>query len=168
MGLLLPLHWQTVAVLLGVVASGATAVVGSVDDCAAAFVLADRLDEADGVDEVLALSGHPLGAPCGPLPALVQDYAREVPGHGDHFGGPRPLPRVEPTVDTVAGLGPDDRLLTVLDPGGPDGLAALLGALRAGAGLVLVRGDADLPALAAAERVTACAGVDLAGLPRLV
>lgn len=167
-GLLLPLHWQTVAVLLGVVATGATAVVGSVEGCEAAFVHVDRLGEAADVDEVLALSGHPLGAPCGPLPALVQDYAREVPGHGDHFGGPRPRPRVEPEVDPLGGLAAGDRLLTVLGPGTAEGLAALLGALRAGAGLVLVRGDADLPSVAAAERVTATAGVDLDGHRRLV
>ena len=171
-GLLLPLHWQSVALLLAVAATGATAVVGSAQGCDAAFVLASRLDEADGVDEVLALSGHPLGAPCGPLPALVQDYAREVPGHGDHFGGPRPhAPRVEPPTTALTGalpgLGAADRLLTVLPPEDPAGLTALLAALRAGAGLVLAVGDLDLAAVAAAERVTATAGADLPGLPRV-
>ena len=167
-GLLLPLHWQTVALLLATTATGATAVVGSAQDCDAAFVLVSRLDESDGVDEVLALSGHPLGAPCGPLPALVQDYAREVPGHGDHFGGPRPrTPRVEPAAAPLAGLAATDRVLTVLPPEDPAGLAALLAALHAGAGLVLAVGDLDLAAVAAAERVTATAGADLVGLPRI-
>jgi uncharacterized protein (TIGR03089 family) len=168
-GLLLPLHWQTVALLLAVVATDATAVVGSVEGCEAAFVAVSRLDEAAGVDEVLALSGAPLGGPCGPLPALVQDYAREVPAYGDRFTGPRPAePRVEPPTVPLTGLGPADRLLTTLGPEQPGGLAALLGALRAGAGLVLAVGAVDLPAVAAAERVTAVAGADDGALPRLL
>ena len=170
-GLLLPLHWQTVALLLAVGATGATAVIGSTRDCDAAFVLASRLGETDGVDEVLALSGHPLGVPCGPLPPFVQDYAREVPAYGDHFGGPRPQPlRLEPVPPPAADLAfPElaatDRLLTVLPLEHPGGLAALLAALRTGTGLVLVVGDLDLAAVAAAERVTVTAGAALPGLP---
>jgi hypothetical protein len=128
----------------------------------------DRLDLAGDVEDVLALSMHPLGAPCGPLPPLVQDYAREVPSHGDHFGGPRPSAvHIEPEPVPVPGLGPADRLLTVLAPEEPSGLAVLVAALRAGAGLVLAVGAVDLSAVAAAERVTAVAGADAAGLPRV-
>lgn len=167
-GLLLPLHWQTVALLLAAVATGATAVVGSAAGCDVAFATPDRLAEAGDADEVLALSGHPLGAPCGPLPGLVQDYAREVPSYGDHYGGPRPRSAaVEPAVAPLEGVGPADRVLTVLPPDDDGGLAVLLAALRAGAGLVLVTGEVDLERVAASERVTLGAGADLAGLPRL-
>ncbi|MCW2778182.1 MAG: AMP-dependent synthetase and ligase [Frankiales bacterium] len=149
-------------------ATGATAVVGSAEDCDAAFVLAGREDEAAGADDVLALSGHPLGAPCGSLPPMVQDYAREVPSYGDHFGGPRPGPaRWEPAPGPLPTLGAGDRLLTVLGPEDPGGLAALLGALTAGAGLVLCTGEVDLAGVAAAERVTATAGTSLDGLPQI-
>jgi hypothetical protein len=41
-------------------------------------------------------------------------------------------------------VGPSDRVLTARDPRTADGLAVLLGALRAGAAVVLLReGDAD-------------------------
>ncbi|MCW2607282.1 MAG: AMP-dependent synthetase and ligase [Frankiales bacterium] len=167
-GLLLPLHWQTVALLLAAVATGATAVVGSAEGCEVVFATPDRLDEAADADEVLALSGHPLGAPCGPLPGLVQDYAREVPSHGDHYGGPRPTaPRVEPGAPPLGGVVSADRVLTVLPPDDADGLAVLLAALRAGAGLVLATGDVDLPRVAVSERVTLTAGVALPGIARL-
>ena len=175
-GLLLPLHWQTVSLLLAGVATGATVVLATEPDglagCDAAFVLAEHSAAAldAGVDEVLALSGHPLGAASGTLPAMVQDYAREVPAYADHFGGPRPGPAtvlvggVPPAA--LDGVGPDDRVLTALDPADPAGAAVLLAALAAGAGLVLLRaGDAE--AVARAERVTHCAGRFVPGLTRL-
>ncbi len=173
-GLLLPLHWQSVALLLAVVATGATAVVAAsaeeLEGCEAAFVLAPHAAAAldAGVDEVLALSGHPLGAPAGPLPAMVQDYAREVPSYGDHFSGPAPGP-----AQVVLGAAPfavpapqpgaqPGRLLTVLPLTDPAGLAAVLAALGAGGSLVLAAGEGlDLAAVARTERVTAAAGTDL-------
>ena len=173
-GLLLPLHWQTVALLLGAAATGAHVLLTDRPDalagCAAAFVLAPHAQAAldAGVDDVLAVSGHPLGAPAGPLPPLVQDFGREVPAYGDTFAGPAPAgPRLEPEPAPVPVEG-GERLLTVLPPHTPDGLGVLVGALRAGAGLVLCAGAnaLDLPAVAAAERVTGTAGVDLPGLPR--
>lgn len=172
-GLLLPLHWQTVALLLAGVATGATVVLADSPDalagCAAAFVLAEHAEAAldAGVDDVLALSGHPLGAPAPGLPGLVLDYAREVPSYADHFGGPRPTGwRVEAggaPVQPLTGLAASDRLLTSLAPADPVGAAALLGALRAGAGLVLLR-SGDPVAVAGAERVTCTAGVAVPGL----
>lgn len=174
-GLLLPLHWQTVSLLLAGVASGATVVLAAepaeLVGCGAAFV---RVEDAEatldaGVEDVLALSGHPLGAPAGPLPPTVLDFAREVPMYADHYAGPRPpVARVEvggrPAV-ALTGLERHDRLLTTLDPADPAGAGALLGALAAGAGLVLLRAG-DPSAVAAAERVTATAGTDVAGLSR--
>jgi uncharacterized protein (TIGR03089 family) len=175
-GLLLPLHWQTVALLLAGVATGAAVVLAADPEglagCDAAFVLtADVAAALDaGIADVLALSGHPLGAPAGPLPGLALDYGREVPSYGDHFSGPGPaVARIAvagvPVVPT-SGLSPGDRVLTTLDPADPDGAGVLLAALAAGAGLVLLRkGDAD--AVAAAERVTVTAGTAVTGLTRV-
>jgi uncharacterized protein (TIGR03089 family) len=164
-GLLMGLHWQAVCFLLGAAASGATVAVSSSPEglagCEVAFVDAERAEAAldAGVDEVIASSGHPLGARLAVVPPLVLDAAVEVPGHGDHFGGPyATAPAIEldgvPFTPSDLGLGPTDRVLTTLDPATPDGLGVLLSALRAGASLVLVRGDVDLGAVAAAERVT--------------
>lgn len=172
-GLLLPLHWQTVALLLAGVTTGATVVMASAPEqlagVDAAFVLAAHAEAAldAGVADVLALSGHPLGAPATGLPGLVLDYAREVPSYADHFGGPRPTGwAVEAggaPVQPLTGLSAGDRVLTTLDPADPVGAGVLLGALRAGAGLVLLR-SGDAAAVAAAERVTCTAGVTVPGL----
>ena len=174
-GLLLPLHWQAVTLLLAGVATGATVVLAddpaALAGCGAAFVTVEHAEAAldAGVDDVLALSGHPLGAPAGPLPALVQDYAREVPSYADHFGGPRPVRAVVEAagraVEPLAAFSAQDRVLTSFDPADAVGAAVLLGALHGGASLVLLaRGTAD--AVAAAERVTATAGCDVPGLTR--
>jgi uncharacterized protein (TIGR03089 family) len=172
-GLLLPLHWQTVALLLAGVASGAAVVLtddpADLAGCAAAFVLAEHAEAAldAGVDDVLALSGHPLGAPASGLPALVLDYAREVPSYADHYSGVRPagwsVQAGGGPVQPLPGFSPADRVLTTLAPADPVGAAVLLGALQAGAGLVLLR-DGAAPAVAAAERVTCTAGVTVPGL----
>ncbi|MDQ1687301.1 MAG: hypothetical protein QOK42_276 [Frankiaceae bacterium] len=175
-GLLLPLHWQTVALLLATVSTGAEVVLApdapGLAGCAAAFVLTADVPAAfdAGVDDVLALSGHPLGAPAGPLPAMALDYAQEVPSHGDHFGGPAPR-AARITISgrpaaPVGDLASGDRVLTTLDPADPIGAGVLLAALAAGAGLVLLR-SGDAAAVATAERVTATAGTAVAGLVRL-
>jgi uncharacterized protein (TIGR03089 family) len=175
-GLLLPLHWQTVALLLAGVAASAEVVLAAqatdLSGCDAAFVLADEADAAlaVGVDEVVALSGHPLGLPAAGLPAMVLDYAREVPSYADHFGGPRPgQAHVEAggeLVRPLPGIEPGARVLTTLDPADPTGAAVLLGALAAGAGLVLLR-SGDARQVASAERATASAGIHLEGLTRV-
>lgn len=165
-GLLLPLHWQAVCFLLGAAASGATVVVASspeyLAECALAFTDADRAEAAldAGVEDVLAVSGHPLGARLRVVPPLVLDAAVEVPGYGDHYPGPFAVdPVVEldgaPFVTPDLGLGPGDRVLTTLPLTTVAGLGVVLAALRAGASLVLVvQPGADLDALVATERVT--------------
>lgn len=181
-GLLLPLHWQTLALLLAGVATGATVVVAErpagLAGCGAAFALGEHAEAAlsAGVDEVLALSGHPLGAPLPSVPAMVSDYAREVPSYADHWGGSAtqswvvevggnrlgPLPTL--------GLSPADRVLASVDPADPGGLAALLAVLHEAAALVLVPSPTDhldVAATAAAERVTATLGCALPHLPSL-
>jgi len=176
-GLLLPLHWQTVSLLLAGVATGATVVVAddptALDGCEVAFVVADRADAAlaVGVDEVLALSCTPFGTRLAEVPAGAVDYAAEVPTYADHWGGPVPS-RLD--VETGAGvlpplpeldLGREDRVLVAVPPADPAGLAGLLAVLRHGAALVLVPepGAVDLERVVAQEGVTASLGVEVPG-----
>ncbi|MCW2600286.1 MAG: AMP-dependent synthetase and ligase [Frankiales bacterium] len=173
-GLLLPLHWQTVCFLLGGVAAGATVVVAATAQelagCSIAFVAAEHAEAAldAGVDDVLACSLTPFGTRLPSVPPLVLDAAAEIPTYGDHFAG-RPAGvhlEVGGRSFTVpaADLNLTDRVLTRLEPSTPDGLAALLGPLRAGAAVVLlVEGDQE--AVIAQEQVTAV--VDAGGLRRL-
>jgi uncharacterized protein (TIGR03089 family) len=174
-GLVLPLHWQVVCFLLGAAATGATVVVGSsaaeLTGCELAFVSPDQAEAAldAGVDDVLVASGHPLGARLPTVPPLCLDAAVEVPGYGDHFPG-RGGTAIEldgaPFTAPDLGLGPADRVLTALPPATGPGLGVLLAALAAGASLVLLR-DGDAKTVAAAERVTATAGVAVPGLREL-
>lgn len=183
-GLLLPLHWQTISLLLAGVATGAEVVVGTdpdeLADCDVAFVIADRVAEVLdlGVEEVFALSGHPLGAPVAALPGMAQDYAREVPSYADSWTGPRPTtPRLQVEGEALGALpqlavGASDRVLADVDHTTRAGLGQLLAVLGAGASLVLVpspRERLDLHATAVAERATATLGssVQVPGLPAL-
>ncbi len=182
-GLLLPLHWQTVALLLAGVVTGATVVVADepaeLAGCPLAFVTAAAASAAldAGVEDVLALSMHPLGLPPSDLGPLVVDYAREVPSYADTWSGPAPTGiavemagRPVPVPLPDHGLGPGDRVLTVLPPSGTVGLVTgLLAPLHAGAALVLVPDPAtvDLVRIADSEQVTATVGVHLPGLRRL-
>ena len=92
---LLPAHWQTAAVLLGVwwigaevvltgAAGPATSGTGAAD---IALCTRDRLAEADdavaGGGEVAVLSLDPFGKPAADLPIGVTDYATAVRVHGD-------------------------------------------------------------------------------------
>ena len=179
-GLVLPLHWQTMCLLLAGVTAGATVVLAdepsALSGCELAFTTVDAAPGAleVGVDDVLALSGHPLGAPATGLPPGVEDYAREVPSYGDSWGGPlTSAAAVEvggaPVLPQRPGLSGADRVLVSLRPSDPAELGLLLGCLADGAALVLVP-DAttvDLAAVAASERVTATAGVTVGGQPRL-
>jgi uncharacterized protein (TIGR03089 family) len=81
---LLPAHWQSAAVLLGVWWIGAEAVLSGPADLA--LCTADRLAEADDAvagGEVAVLSLDPFGKPAKDLPIGVTDYATAVPVHGD-------------------------------------------------------------------------------------
>ena len=179
-GLLLPLHWQSVALLLAGATAGAEVVLAAtpadLSGCDAVFTTPEHAQAAldADADDVLALSGHPLGAPCGPLPPLVSDYAREVPSYGDGWSGPRP-----PGLSVVAGGAPvqpadldvtaADRVLLSGSLGDPETAAALLGLLRAGAALVLLPDPTgvDLARAGADERATAAWGVTYDAVRRL-
>jgi uncharacterized protein (TIGR03089 family) len=83
---LLPAHWQTAAVLLGVWWIGAEVVLSGPADIA--LCTAERLDEADEAvagGEVAVLSLDPFGKPAADLPVGVTDYATAVRVHGDQF-----------------------------------------------------------------------------------
>lgn len=182
-GLLLPLHWQTVCFLLGAAAAGSAAVVartaGELSGCPLAFVSPDGAEAAldAGVDDVLVASGHPLGARLPSVPPMCVDAALEVPAYGDRYAGPF-SPGATVLLGGASFAAPDlgleatDRVLTTLPPATPEGLGVLLAALAAGAGLVLVphhpagsrEGDGDLVAIAAAERVTVTAGAAVPGV----
>ncbi|KZS76645.1 TIGR03089 family protein [Mycobacterium kansasii] len=83
---LLPAHWQTAAVLLGVWWIGAEVVLDGPADLA--LCTAQRLDEADAAvsgGEVAVLSLDAFGRPAPDLPIGVTDYATAVRVHGDQI-----------------------------------------------------------------------------------
>ncbi len=149
---LLPAHWQTAAVLLGVWWIGAEVVLEGTADVA--LCTAARLAEADdavGTGEVAVLSLDPFGRPVADLPIGVTDYATAVRVHGDQIV-PERLPGPALTgrsVDDVLaacaqsaqarGLTASDRVLSTTAWPGPDELVdGLLSILAAGASLVQV------------------------------
>jgi uncharacterized protein (TIGR03089 family) len=171
---LLPAHWQTLAVLLGAWWCGAE-VVADPSGADLACCGRDSLDDAlaAGAGVVTALSLDAFGAGLPGLPPGVVDYATEVRLHGDVFaaeptaGGLPALDGLD--VDEVlnragaaaaeAGLSSADRVLTTADWSVADGLVPLpLAVLAAGASLVQCRNaPADPAALdrrATSERVT--------------
>ena len=84
---LLPAHWQTAAVLLGVWYIGAEVVLGP-GEADVALCTADRIDDADaavGQGEIAVLSLDPFGKPVAALPIGVTDYATSVRVHGDQI-----------------------------------------------------------------------------------
>jgi len=174
---LLPPHWQSAGVLLGVWWCGA--VVTDVPDGAVAVLCSTaRLDQVGGSGEVAAVSLDPLGAGVRGLPAGVHDHATEVRGHGDDFS-PLPLPASAPATPALSvgglvaaaqnraaslGLSSDDRVLCTR-AWSADG-DPLLTVLAAGAALVQCGGTLDAAALARRcqqERVTATLDVPVPG-----
>ncbi|WP_405178004.1 TIGR03089 family protein [Nocardia sp. NBC_01377] len=82
---LLPAHWQTAAVLLGCWWAGTEVVLRPDPDADLALATPDRIDDADGVAEVAALSLDPMGMPVRDLPIGITDFATAVRVHGDQF-----------------------------------------------------------------------------------
>ncbi|WP_406265208.1 TIGR03089 family protein [Nocardia sp. NBC_00881] len=169
---LLPAHWQTAAVLLGCWWAGTEVVLCPDEDADLALVTPDRLDDADGVGEVAALSLDAMGAPVRDLPIGITDFATAVRVHGDQF-----LPRGAgvaldgmPVAEVLAearksamrqGFSEGDRVLSSTPWETPaeliDGYVAVL---AAGASLVqVVNPDPELrDRRIASERVTAQRG----------
>jgi uncharacterized protein (TIGR03089 family) len=149
---LLPAHWQTAAVLLGVWWVGAEAVLDG--DADIAMCTADRLSDADdavGVGEIAVLSLDPFGKPVADLPVGLTDYATAVRVHGDQIlperqPGPALAGRSVAEVLTAAqisaatqGFTRDDRVMSMANWTTADDLTDnLLAVLAAGASLVQV------------------------------
>lgn len=164
---LLPAHWQTAAVLLGVWWIGAEVV--PADDGGPADIAlctAAQLGQAEEMaGEVAVLSLDPFGAPVAGLPIGVTDYATAVRVHGDHAAAePNPGPALAGrSVEAVLAaarasaaaqeLGADDRVMSPRPWSTPDAIIDnLLAVWAAGASLVQVA-NPD-PALQERRRVT--------------
>ena len=149
---LLPAHWQTAAVLLGVWWIGAEVVLSGPADIA--LCTSERLDEADEAvagGEVAVLSLDPFGKPAPDLPIGVTDYATAVRVHGYQYAAePRPGAAFDGrSVDDVLGAASDsaaasgltaaDRVMSSLPWSTPDEIVTnLLAVFVAGASLVQV------------------------------
>lgn len=148
--ILLPAHWQTVGVVLGIWYIGAEIVLGQ-SDCDVAFCTEDRVDEADEAGEVVVLSLDAFGRPVPDLPFGVTDYATSVRVHGDQITAERnPGPALNgrsvsevlaaaETAATARGLTPTSRVLSSAEWNTPDALITnLLAVYAAGGSLVQV------------------------------
>jgi uncharacterized protein (TIGR03089 family) len=153
---LLPAHWQTAAVVLGVWWIGAEVVVdrGRQLGSDLALCTADRLAEADdavGVGEIAVLSLDPFGKPVADLPVGLTDYATAVRVHGDQVSPERtPGPALDgrspqdvfasaESSAAAQGFTRDDRVMSSASWSTADELTAnLLAVLAAGASLVQV------------------------------
>lgn len=149
---LLPAHWQSAAVLLGVWWIGAEVVLANTADVALCTL--DRLDEADELvagGEVAVLSLDPFGKSVPDLPIGVTDYATAVRVHGDQvIGETSPGPALDGrTVEDVLaeaqhsaaarGLAPGDRVMSSLAWSTPQEVVDnLLAVFVTGASLVQV------------------------------
>ena len=166
---LLPAHWQTAAVLLGVWWIGAEVVSDGAADIA--LCTRDRFDEAEetaGGGEVAVLSLDPFGKPAGDLPIGVTDYATAVRVHGDQIVPERsPGPALDgQSVDGVLeaarrragnlGVSAGDRVMVT----SPWSVPELLAVLAAGASLVQVANPdpATLDRRRVTEKVTRSLG----------
>jgi uncharacterized protein (TIGR03089 family) len=158
---LLPAHWQTAAVVLGIWWAGAEVVATGPADIA--LCTRRRLEEADAaVDggEVAVLSLDPFGTPAENLPIGVTDYATAVRVHGDQFvpehtAGPalggasvdEALAAARSRAE-VLGVDSDDRVMALT----PLPIEDLLAVLLSGASLIMVA-NPD-PALLERRRAT--------------
>lgn len=142
-GVLLPAHWQTAAVLLGIWWIGAEAVLDSSDDVT--FCTRDRLDEA-GMGEVAVLSLDAFGKGYDDLPVGVTDYATAVRVHGDQVlpeRNPGPALEGRSVADVLdearSELSGTDRVWSSLGwSTAPELIANLVAVFAAGASLVQV------------------------------
>jgi len=89
---LLPPHWQTAAILLGVSAAGLAADLGGPPHpVEALFTTGDRAPEAASwpAGDRYATGLLPLAMPLRDVPPGYHDYVIDVRNYGDHFGGAR-------------------------------------------------------------------------------
>ncbi|RMI35099.1 TIGR03089 family protein [Nocardia stercoris] len=165
---LLPAHWQTAAVLLGCWWAGTDVVLDPDPDAELALVTADRIDDADQIPEIAALSLDPMGLPVRGLPVGITDYATSVRVHGDQFApsgtGPALAGRPVSDILTAAtesaarqGFTAEDRVLsTAAWDTAEELIDGLLAVYAAGASLVQVANEdrAGRDRRIASERIT--------------
>ncbi len=177
-GVLLPAHWQTAAVLLGCLAAGIpvrTAAAAGVEPVEVAFSTAGRLAETRMLRpaDTYLLGLAPMAAPARDLPPGTTDFVVEVRAYGDRFV---PAATVDPdaaalldpapvshralveqaeAMAATLGLRAGGRLIVAVDED-PGPVHWLLAPLIAGASVVLCRNAdaARLADIAATERVT--------------
>jgi|SRR5579875_3321752 len=163
---LLPMHWQTAAVLLGCWAAGA--VVGT-DPAETTFCVESRIPDRG---QVVALSLLPLARPFPVVPTGALDYAAVVPGQPDVFRPYVPVPEDALALPGVTGaelvaaaresaadqgISAADRVLSTRPWNEPaDWRDNLLAPLAAGASLVLCTNtdNSALPRRIESERAT--------------
>jgi hypothetical protein len=100
-----------------------------------------------------------------PLDLLGAEFSRLVAGYPDRYDPAEPSG--EDAVAAAPKLAATARLLTTVALDATGAPVGLLAPLAAGGSVVYAPATADLAAIAAAERVTHAAGVDLPGLPRI-
>jgi uncharacterized protein (TIGR03089 family) len=162
---LMPPHWQTAAILLGVASAGLAADLGdrpgAVD---ALFTTPDQVTAAAAKATIdrYATGLLPLAMPLRSVPDGYQDYVLEVRNYGDHFGGaPAPGPDDTAVLHRAAsraaelGITAGDRVL-VDARAYPDPVDWLFAPLVAGASIVLCThlDPAKLEARVDTEKVT--------------
>ncbi|MEU4624225.1 TIGR03089 family protein [Actinoplanes sp. NPDC023801] len=173
--LLLPPHWQTAALLLGVSAAGlAVDLGGDPQPVEALFTTPDRVETAAGWPTLdrYATGLLPLAMPLRTPPAGYVDYVTEVRNHGDHFrgapvdpadralAGPIELSHhdvLEEAAERAAQLGITAGARVLIDTSAhPDATDWLLAPLVAGASIVLCANldPSRTEARAATEKVT--------------
>jgi uncharacterized protein (TIGR03089 family) len=173
--LVLPPHWQTAALLLGVSAAGLAVDLGrEPQPVEALFTTPDLVATASGWNTMdrYATGLLPLAMPLRTLPDGYADYVTEVRNHGDHYrgapvaaadlavAGPYELSHAEAVEAatlraTELGVGAGDRVL--IDTSAyPDPADWLLAPLVAGASIVLCANldRAKLEARSTAEKVS--------------
>ncbi|WP_436523493.1 TIGR03089 family protein [Actinoplanes sp. HUAS TT8] len=176
--LLLPPHWQTAAILLGVSAAGLAADLadlgGDPQPVEALFTTPERVDRAAtwATTDRYATGLLPLAMPLREVPAGYADFVTEVRNHGDHFRGHPVAPAdrafagpielshadvLSAAEDraTQLGFGAGDRVLIDVTIH-PDPVDWLLAPLLAGASAVLCANldESKLDARATAEKVS--------------
>ena len=173
-GVALPVHWETVVVLLGIWSAGAAAVL---DGAGSVTFTTRESAQTAGTQIVLGLA--PLGGDFGQLVATQPDvFVPPIPVNptkpalvvAGHAWSHAQLVEAAADAARAHGLDAHSRVLSTMAFDGADGLdASLLAPLAAGGSVVLVS-NADGARLAdrcASERVTHTAGVGVPGLPRL-
>jgi uncharacterized protein (TIGR03089 family) len=139
---LMPPHWQTAAVLLGVASAGLS--VDDGDSPSALFTTPDQVTvaAAKATLDRYATGLLPLAMPLRSLPEGYQDYVLEVRNYGDHFGGapagPDDTSVLRQAASRAAELGISEGDRVLIDAGvHPDPIDWLFAPLVAGASIVL-------------------------------